>query len=157
VPFFGFDCAAAPPSQFLKIRQVAPSIANTTGGGWTADFTRRVVGTNTYFGPRDNTLGRMFSGATSTTDGSCRDHQFRQNGFHGAGLQILPTSDCSETWGSEGWRGAHPIDLAGYATLMAQQGSNFAFDFWRVPEAAAAGQAVHGHAPLHVRESSTTA
>jgi len=135
-PFFELEYyAAAPPSQFLKIRQVAPSIANTTGGGWTADFTRRVVGTNTYFGPRDNTLGRMFSGVTTTTDGSCRDHQFQANAFHGAGLQILPTSDCPETWGSEGWRGAHPIDLAGYATLFAQQGSNFTFDFWRVPEA----------------------
>jgi hypothetical protein len=135
-PFFEIQYyVGAPPSQYLKVRQVAPSIANATGGGWTANHTKRVVGNNTTFGPRDNTLGRMFSGATSTDDGSCRDHRFYANGWYGAGFPLLPTSDCAETWGSDGWAGAHPIDLQGYKDLFDAQGTNFAFDFWRVPEA----------------------
>lgn len=135
-PFFEIQYyLGAPPSQFLKIRSVAPSVANAAGGGWMADFTKRVVGSNTVFGPRDGTLGKMFSGVTSTEDGSCRDHRFYQNGWYSGGIPLLPTSDCPETWGSDGWQGAHPIDLQGWTDYAAAVGPDFAFDFWRVPEA----------------------
>jgi hypothetical protein len=129
----------AAPSQFVKIRNVAPSVANAGGGGWTAGYNQTVLGRPLRFGPHDGTLGRMFSGTTATTDGSCRDHTGFGNGSNlggvtKSGLQILPASDCPETWGSEGWNGSHPIDLLGYKALFDQQGADFGFDFWRVPE-----------------------
>jgi hypothetical protein len=76
----------APPSQYQKIKQVAPSIANATGGGWTAGYSQRILGRAARFGPRDGTLGRMFSGITTTADGSCRDHTGYGNGFRPVGL-----------------------------------------------------------------------
>jgi hypothetical protein len=142
-PYFEVEWVeGAPPSQFVKIRQVAPSVANATGGGWTAGYNQSVLGRPRRFGPHDGTLGRMFAGATATTDGSCRDHQGFPNGTTLAGvtksgLQLLPGSDCPDTWGSEGWKGAHPIDGPGWKQLFDDQGGgdNFAWDFWRVPEA----------------------
>jgi hypothetical protein len=125
--------AGAPPSQFKKIRQLAPSVAYADGDGWTADYNRHLLGQPTRFGPHDGTLGRMFSGVTSAADGSCRDHTGFANGFRVAGQQLLPTSDCPETWGTDGWLGAHPIDAAGFAELVRQRGDAFGFDFWRVP------------------------
>ena len=135
-PYFEVEWVfAAPPSQFVKVRSVAPSVANATGGGWTAGYNATVLGRPKRMGPADGTLGRVFAGATSTADGSCRDHTGFANGAYGSGLQILAASDCSETWGSEGWRGAHPIDQDGWKALFDAQGTNFAWDFWRVPEA----------------------
>ncbi|MDH5196557.1 MAG: hypothetical protein OEY20_04845, partial [Gemmatimonadota bacterium] len=135
-PYFEVEWMyAAPPSQWIKIRNVAPSAANATGGGFMAGYNRTVLGQPKRMGPADNTLGRMFSGATSTEDGSCRDHTGFANGFYLGGLQILPASDCSETWGSEGWMGAHPIDQDGWKALFDAQGANFTWDYWRVPEA----------------------
>lgn len=124
---------AAPPNEYGKIKQVAPSISNSVGGGWTAGYNAVVLGNPRRFGPADGTLGKMFSGVTNTADGSCKDHTGRFNGFYGTGLQLLPGSDCPDTWGSDGWKGAHPIDLAGYKALFDARGDNFAFDFWRVP------------------------
>ncbi len=124
---------AAPPEAYVKIKQVAPSIANARGGGWTGGYNAVVLGAPRRIGPADGTLGKMFSGATNTADGSCKDHTGRFNGFYTTGLQLLPGSDCPDTWGSDGWKGAHPIDEAGYKTLFDAQGDNFAFDFWRVP------------------------
>jgi hypothetical protein len=142
-PFFEVQWAyGVPPSQFVKIRNAAPSVANATGGGWAAGYNQTVLGRPLRFGPADGTLGRMFAGVTATTDGSCRDHTGFGNGSNlagttKAGLQILPGSDCPETWGSEGWQGSHPIDAAGWKQLFDLQGGgdNFAWDFWRVPEA----------------------
>ena len=96
-PFFEIEYyVGAPPSQYERISQVAPSIANATGGGWTANYTRRVVGSNTVFAPADGSLGRLFSGVTSTDDGTCRDHTQYPNGWYTAGIQLLAASDCPE-------------------------------------------------------------
>lgn len=134
-PYFEVEWAyGVPPSQFVKIRNVAPSVTNAGGGGWMAAYNRTVLGLPKRFSPRDGTLGRMFSGTTSTEDGSCRDHTGFTNGFYLGGLQILPASDCAETWGGEGWTGAHPIDQAGFKQWFDVQGDAFTFDFNRVPE-----------------------
>jgi hypothetical protein len=134
-PFFEGEWAiAAPPNEFLKIRQVAPAVNNALGGGWTGGYSTRILGRPPRVGPADNTLGRMFSGVTTTTDGSCRDHQNFGNGYWAAGYQILPGADCPETWGSDGWQGMHPIDQAGFKALFDQQGNGFRWDYWRVPE-----------------------
>jgi len=134
-PFFEVEWVyGAPPSQYLKIRQVAPSVANATGGGWMAGYNRTVLGTPKRFAPHDGTLGRLFSGVTNTVDGSCRDHAGFANGFYDTpGKQLLPTSDCAATWGSEGWRGAPPVDAAGWKAEFAERGAGFAWEFWRVP------------------------
>lgn len=134
-PYFEVEWVfGAPPSQFVKIRSVAPSVSNASGGGWTAGYNSTVLGRPKRMGPADGTLGRIFSGATSTEDGSCRDHTGFSNGNYLGGLQILAASDCSETWGSEGWVGAHPIDQDGWKDWFDAQGNNFNWDFWRVPE-----------------------
>jgi hypothetical protein len=134
-PFFEIEWAeAAPPHEYVKIKQVAPSITNATGGGWAGGTSTRILGRPPRFGPADNTLGKMFSGTTTTTDGSCSDHSGFSNGYWAAGYQLLPGSDCPATWGSDGWKGAHPIDQAGYKALFDALGTNFTFDFWRVPE-----------------------
>ena len=133
-PFFEVEWAVgAPPSQYQRIRQVAPAVANATGGGWMAAYNRTVLGLPKRFAPHDGTLGRMFSGVTSSTDGTCRDHSGFANGFYGTGIQLLPTSDCTATWGSDEWQGAHPIDAAGWKAEFDELGSAFAWDFWRVP------------------------
>jgi hypothetical protein len=133
-PFLEVEWAvAAPPTEYLKIQQVAPSIGNATGDGWTGGTSTRILGRPPRFGPADNTLGTMFSGVTTTMDGSCRDHSGFANGYWAAGYQLLPTSDCPETWGSDGWQGAHPIEQAGWQALFDARGDGFRFDFWRVP------------------------
>jgi len=133
-PWFEIEWVfAAPPSQHRKIRAVAPSVANATGGGWTAGYNQTVLGRPKRFAPHDGTLGRMFSGVTSTDDASCRNHTGFANGDYLPGIQLLPTSDCADTWGSDGWQGAHPIDLAGWQSLFDQRGARFAWDFWRLP------------------------
>jgi hypothetical protein len=127
----------APPSEWLKIRAVAPSVANALGRGWTAGFNGDLIGRPLRFGPADGTLGALFSGVTGTDDGSCRDHTGFSNGNFfegGTGAQLLANSDCPETWGSNGWVGSNPIDLEGYAGWRAAAGVNFTFDFWKVPE-----------------------
>jgi len=135
-PFFEVQYyGGAPPSQYARIKAVAPSIANAEGGGWTAQYTQRVTGSNTLFGPADGSLGRLFSGVTSTADGTCRDHTLYPNGWYTAGIQLLATSDCPETWGSEGWQGAHPIDAGGWQKQLARQGDAFDWAYWRVPAA----------------------
>jgi hypothetical protein len=135
-PFFEDEWAfAAPPSAYVAIKQIAPSIANAQGGGWTGGSSIRILGRPPRYGPADGTLGKMFSGITSTTDGSCQDHSGFANGFWAAGYQLLPGSDCPGTWGSDGWAGNHPIDQAGYKALFDANGDNFVWDYWKVPEA----------------------
>jgi hypothetical protein len=134
-PFFEVEWAvAAPPNEYRKIREVAPSVANATGEGWTGGYSARVLGRPPWFGPADGTLGQLFSGVTTTRDGSCRDRSSRAAGFGywAAGYQLLATSDCPETWGSEGWQGARSTEPAVWETLFAERGDAFRFDFWRV-------------------------
>jgi hypothetical protein len=133
-PYFEVEWVyGVPPSQYVKIKKVAPSIANALGGGWMAGYNRTVLGQPKRFAPSDNTLGQLFAGTASTADGSCTDHTGFANGFFLAGLQLLAVNDCPVTWGSLGWVGAHPIDQAGWKGLFDLQGDNFTWDFWRVP------------------------
>jgi hypothetical protein len=141
-PWYEVEWAvAAPPHEYAKIRAVAPSVANATGGGWMANYNRTVIDGPKVLGPADGSLGRLFSGVTNTADGSCRDHTGRPNGLYDVtGLQLLPTSDCPETWGAEGWRGASPIDPSAWQRLFEAAGDAFAWDFWRVPPGDSASQ-----------------
>jgi hypothetical protein len=134
-PFFEVEWAvAAPPNEYRKIRAVAPSVANATGEGWTGGYSAGVLGRAPWFGPADASLGRLFSGVTTTRDGSCRDRSSAAAGFGywAAGYQLLATSDCPETWGSEGWQGTRSTEPAVWETLFAERGDAFRFDFWRV-------------------------
>lgn len=130
--------AGAPPSQWAKIRNVAPSVANAIGGGYTAGYNGELIGRPIRFGPADNTLGRLFAGVTATSDGSCRDHTtslLPPNPLVPSGTPLLATSDCTATWPSAGWQGDRTAPLEGYEQLFQQQGAAFAFDYWRVPDA----------------------
>jgi hypothetical protein len=126
-----------PPHEWLKLRQAHEGAGTAIGGGFMANAGEMFINRPYSFGPQDGTLGVMFSGVTATDDGSCQDHTGFLNGnFYEnvVGLQLLPTSDCPPTWGSDGWRGAHPVDQAGYKVMFDALGHAFQFDFWQVPD-----------------------
>jgi hypothetical protein len=81
--------------------------------------------------PVDGTLGTLHAGASSTTDGSCRDVS---SANYGAGNPLLALSDCAETWGSLGWRGRAPVTIDTYLAEARANPTGFTFDFWRFPE-----------------------
>ncbi|MCH7874962.1 MAG: hypothetical protein IH965_06670 [Gemmatimonadetes bacterium] len=126
--------AGAPPSEWIKLRNLAPSVANAKGGGYVTHVNFALFAGRLEWGPRDGTLGSLFTGVTSTNDGSCRDNTGASNGFFPTGLPLLPASNCPETWGNGVWQGDRTTPVEGWLQLLQQQGQNFAFDFWRVPD-----------------------
>jgi hypothetical protein len=132
--FYNSWVAGAPPSQWVKIRNVAPSVANALGGGFTAGFNEDLTGGFVRWGPADLTLGRLFSGVASTNDGTCMDNTGFGNASVPAGIPLLAQSVCTDTWGSAGWEGARKINGEGWAAWAQTQGANFTWDFWQVPD-----------------------
>jgi hypothetical protein len=132
--WFDMDWAyAAPPSEFRKIRRVAPSVANATGGGWSAGTGDMIQGRPRHLGPADGGLGRLASGALSTLDGACTDISGFGNGAHGGGVPLLAGSSCPDTWGNGVWAGDLPVDEAGWVNQFTALGAAFNWEFWRVP------------------------
>ncbi|MCH7876582.1 MAG: hypothetical protein IH965_14975, partial [Gemmatimonadetes bacterium] len=126
--------AAAPPSAWAKILAVAPSAANARGGGWVSLINFALFAGRLEWGPADGQLGTLFSGVTSTDDGTCRDNTGFADGFLPVGLRLLAGSDCPETWPADGFGGDRPIPAEAWRQLFAQQRSAFQFDYWRVPD-----------------------
>jgi len=120
---------AAAPSEWLRHREKVESLQNVIGGGYMWE-------TNLYpdiehFSGHDGAFGVYHSGVQSTNDDSCRNHTAS---FLDPGFPLMAGSDCPETWGSAGWRGARPITQEGWEEWFRQRGSEFTFDWWRVPE-----------------------
>ena len=110
-PFFEIQLiAGAPPSAFRRILRVRPSIANAKGGGWTYLTGFAAFGGRTEWGPRDGSLGSLFS-------------QERK----------LATSDDPVTWPTGGFGGDHPIHEQTWAWYLDQSAST-GFDFWKLPD-----------------------
>jgi hypothetical protein len=127
--------AGTPPSEYQKILAVAPSVANATGGGYAAALNRDLLsGGPLSWGPPDNTLGKLFAGITTTTDGGCQDMSDFGNAYLGSGLPMLAASNCPPSWPDGVWKGDHPIEESAYKTLFDQQGATFSFKYWQIPE-----------------------
>lgn len=131
----------APASEWRRNRDLAPSlekIKNAEGlnPGYTTrlNLQRWAPDYQWQFQGRDGTLGKLHSGASVTGDGSCRDHTISAFGAVNSGVPLLASSDCPETWGSLGWQGERPIPTDSWIQLAQERGSEFAFDWWRVPE-----------------------
>jgi hypothetical protein len=85
----------------------------------------------------DGLVGTLLSGVVSTEDGSCRDHSAGLGGCNmGAGYQLLPGSNCPETWSYGGtiWLGDRPIPPDNWIAMFEEQGMDFRWNRWQVPD-----------------------
>ncbi|HYV96936.1 MAG TPA: hypothetical protein VE967_05740 [Gemmatimonadaceae bacterium] len=145
--FFHFQSTwGTSPSGYARIHAVWPGVANMMpplgySTPWRitslAPTVRRIV-------PADDQFGTVFSGVTGTSDGSCRD----MNGAQGAGLPrgmtLMAASDCTETWGSEGFRGMHLVPDSAWLQRFHADPSGFRWDDWRIPASALANTPTAG-------------
>ena len=138
-PFFtmGF-VGGAPIHEYRKIRAVYPGVANMAGDvGYTAPFFIRLVPPNTFrWGPADGQFGFLFSGVTSTDDGSCRDISGEKSGRMDAGVTMTAHADCPETWPASGWGGVRALPDSVWANKAAAEGNSFRWDDWTIPQSA---------------------
>ena len=127
--------AGAPIHDFRKIRTVHPGVNGHLGPqGYTSLSTHLRVGAGSQdWGPADNTLGTMFSGAVSTADGSCQDNSGRPNNFMNTGFTLLAGSDCPPTWAGS-FNGPRVLSDSAFIRLQQAQGDDFTFDYWKIPE-----------------------
>lgn len=125
--------AGVPRGDWIKNRDRAPSLRNARGEGYSQMRNDLVFTSKMEIGPKDNTLGTLFSGTTATTDGSCQDNSQSNNGILDAGLQLLASSNCTPTWPAGTWLGDRPIPTESWIGLFQSQGAAFTFDFSRVP------------------------
>jgi hypothetical protein len=126
---------AAPQSEWLRFRELVPSLYNATGGGWTvsrngpSDGFREILAS-------DNQFGVLFSGVSSTDDASCLDHSGEKDGSLSTGMTLLAGSNCPPTWPLSGgvptWLGASPVSLDAYEQTQGVWASDFSFDWWRI-------------------------
>jgi hypothetical protein len=140
-PYFHIDwLAGAPISEFRKIRVLNPGISdalNLPATGYTTPFTIYLVPPNARrWGPADGEFGNLFSGVTSTDDGSCRDDSGGLNGNLPANFTLLAGSDCPETWPSSGFGGLRPVLDEGWLAEFQASPSTFHFDDYKLPESA---------------------
>lgn len=128
--------AGAGPSDFRKIRSVWPGVNGHLGPqGYTQLSQHLRVGAGSQdWGPGDNTLGSLFSGVTSTSDGSCRDNTTRGNNNMNPGFTLLAGSDCPPTWAGS-FNGPRVLNDSAFIRLQQAQGNDFSFDYWKVDPA----------------------
>ena len=127
--------AGVPISDFRKIRAVHQGVNNHLGTqGFTMLSTHLRVGAGSQdWGPADGSFGTLFSGVTSTSDGTCRDNTGQSNNFMGTNVTLLAGSDCPVTWPTTGFDGPRPIGDSAFIRLKNRQGNAFTFDYFRVP------------------------
>jgi hypothetical protein len=138
-PFFSMGfIGGAPIHEFRKIRAVWPGVSNMSGDlGYTAPFFIRLVPPLTFrWGPADGQFGFLFSGVTSTDDGSCRDITGEKSGRMDAGVTMTAHSDCPETWPASGWGGVTTLPDSVWENKAAAEGNNFRWDDWTIPASA---------------------
>ena len=122
--------AGAPPSEFRKIRAVHPGINAMAGSlGYSSEYWQVLVPPQIKkIGAADGQFGKVFSGVTSTSDGSCRnDGTFRATGF-----SLLPMKDCPDTWGSQGFAAKPVVPDSVWINTFNANKAGFRFDDWRI-------------------------
>ncbi|HKG93178.1 MAG TPA: hypothetical protein VKA84_14835 [Gemmatimonadaceae bacterium] len=139
--WFQIDLLAGTPlSDFRKIRNVYPEIgSNAIGGGYSSLMNGALVSAPFKWGPADNTTGTLFRGVAATSDATCLNHRgSTRNGQVTVGATLLAGLDCPATWplvnGVPTFLGARQLSDVAFDSLQADQGSQFHFDWWRIPE-----------------------
>lgn len=135
--------AGTPPTDYAKIRAAYPAGAVAGGGGWSTLQNGLLFAQRVEIGPADGGAGRLFSGVTSTDDGSCRDHSSPLGGYTSTGFSLLAGSDCPETWAGA-FDGPRLYADTAYTAAFTADPANFRFDYWRVPAATKAASEFAG-------------
>ncbi|MFN2398040.1 MAG: hypothetical protein ABR543_05260 [Gemmatimonadaceae bacterium] len=126
--------AALPPSEFRKIRSIYAGINAARGAGWTALYNYNLFSGIAEMGPADGQIGKLFSGAPSTDDGSCQDNTSGLNGFVSTGVSLLAGSTCPITFGPDGFQGPRPIADTVFINDFTADPDNYNFDFFKIAE-----------------------
>ncbi|MGD8867132.1 MAG: hypothetical protein PVI01_05870 [Gemmatimonadales bacterium] len=116
---------------WVRNRELAPSLQTVQGGGWTFIANLGRMSSIHMFQGRDGSAGLLHSGALSARNAGCRTHGGNFVGYPD-GFPLLAGSDCPETWGAAGWTGRRPLNIEGWQNEFASKGDEFAFEFWRV-------------------------
>lgn len=125
--------AAAGPTDFAKITAAYPAAASAIGGGYVGHKNELLLQGTIDIGPADGQAGRLFSGVTTTDDGSCRDATGPRNGYTSTGFSLLPASDCPETWVGA-FNGPRVFADSAFQELKRRRGAvNFRFNDWEMP------------------------
>ncbi|MDQ8160671.1 MAG: hypothetical protein P3C12_14805 [Gemmatimonadota bacterium] len=123
--------AAAPPSEFRKIRAVHPGINAMSGSlGYTALLWETLVSSNRRWGSADGQFGKSFAGVTAQDGSSCRADG---NVYTETGFSLLAQKDCPDTWGSEGFKGKLVVQDSVWLNTFNANKSAFRWDDWRIP------------------------
>jgi len=129
---------AAPRSEWLRFVEQAPDLLNALGGGWSVSRNGPSDGLPREINASDNSFGALFSGAETTTDGSCRDYSAFDpaNPAAASGITLLAGSGCPPTWpdidGEPTFGGDNPVEAEAFTALQAVQGGDFNFEWWKV-------------------------
>jgi len=121
---------AAPPTEFRKIRAVHPGINGMAGSlGYTTHYWQVLVPPQIRrIGAADGQFGKVFSGATSAFNSSCRDDvRYLREGF-----SLLAQKDCPDTWGSEGFRGKLAVPDSVWLNTFNANKADFRWDDWKL-------------------------
>lgn len=146
---------AAGQSDWLRFLEVVPSLARALGGGWTVSRNGPTDGLTREINASDGSFGSLFSGVETTTDGGCRDYSAFDpaNPAAAAGLTLLSGSGCPPTWptvdGEARFLGDNPVTLENFIGLQVVEGSQFDFEWWRVPEEEIDRSAFFGNFQTH--------
>jgi hypothetical protein len=150
--------AGVSSTDWQRSAQRAPSLQSVLGGGYSVEQNFGLFGGRIEIGPADGSLGTLFSGATTTADGSCLDNTGGANGFVDAGNASLAAADCPATWAGGGFAAEYRIPEAAWVETYRAQGSAFRFDRHRVGDELRSRSrplgdfATYGRASDHYRE-----
>lgn len=123
---------AAARGDWVRNRELAPSLERVQGGGWTMSHNTTRTGGIHMFEGADGSAGLLHSGVLSAAGAGCRDHGGNFINYPN-GFPLLAGSDCEETWGATGWQGRGPVNFAeGWLAELDAKGDEFAFEFWQV-------------------------
>ena len=136
--FFEYGFAAGVPiSDFRKIRAVHPGINNMRAPlGYSVAYRFELAPpVSRRWGAADGQFGALFSGVTSTSDGSCRDHTGFGSGTLPAGVTLTAGLDCPDTWANGTFAGQQLITRDTWLARAQSNPGAFQFDSWKVPAA----------------------
>jgi hypothetical protein len=120
---------------YRAIKAVHPGVANMRQPvGYSSPFRLTSVSPIvTRLGPTDGQFGKLFSGVTSADGEGCRDMQGRQGAGLPANFTLLASSDCPDTWASNGFQGIREIPDSVWVKRFQTQGNDFRWDDWKIP------------------------
>ncbi|MDQ6886336.1 MAG: hypothetical protein M3068_03480 [Gemmatimonadota bacterium] len=120
-------------TNWLKNRDIAPTLENDRGGGWNARMNYQRWAPDLYWSMegRDGSVGSLYSGATTEDGtGTCLDMNNRPNDFVPGGLPALAASDCPKTWAGPQFDGERPVPDTVFLKRFQASKATFNFDDW---------------------------